>query len=73
MTDGGTVIWRWESDPFGSTAAQEDPDGDLVLFVYNLRFPGQFLDSETGNRCQVYFRSSFLGLPWPFVEYLCWL
>lgn len=48
ITDGNTVIWRWESDPFGSTAAQEDPDGDLTVFTYNLRFPGQYYDQETG-------------------------
>jgi RHS repeat-associated protein len=48
ITDGNTVIWRWESDPFGTTAAQEDPDGDLTDFTYNLRFPGQYYDGETG-------------------------
>jgi RHS repeat-associated protein len=42
-----TVIWRWESDPFGATAAAEDPDGDTVTFTYNLRFPGQYYDAET--------------------------
>ena len=36
ITDGNTAVWRWESDPFGTTAAQEDPDGDLVDFTYNL-------------------------------------
>ena len=48
ITDSGTVIWRWESDPFGTTAPDEDPDGDLTQFTYNLRFPGQYYDSETG-------------------------
>ena len=42
------VVWRWDSDPFGTTAANEDPDGDSTLFVYNLRFPGQYYDEETG-------------------------
>jgi RHS repeat-associated protein len=42
------AVWRWDSDPFGTTAANEDPDGDLESFVYNLRFPGQYLDDETG-------------------------
>jgi RHS repeat-associated protein len=42
------VVWRWDSDPFGTTAAGEDPDGDSNLFSYNLRFPGQYLDAETG-------------------------
>ena len=56
ITDSGTVIWRWESDPFGLTAAQEDPDGDLVDFTYNLRFPGQYYDSESGLHYN-YFRT----------------
>jgi len=55
ITDGNTVIWRWESDPFGTTPAQEDPDGDSTLFTYNLRFPGQYFDMETGQHYN-YFR-----------------
>ena len=42
------IVWRWDSDPFGTTAANEDPDGDSQAFVYNLRFPGQYADSESG-------------------------
>ncbi|HLA74959.1 MAG TPA: RHS repeat-associated core domain-containing protein [Gammaproteobacteria bacterium] len=42
------IVWRWDSDPFGVGAANEDPDGDLVKFNYNLRFPGQYFDKETG-------------------------
>jgi RHS repeat-associated protein len=56
ITNGNTVIWRWESDPFGTTAAQEDPDGDLTNFTYNLRFPGQYFDGETGLHYN-YFRT----------------
>lgn len=49
ITDtNGVVIWRWESTPFGVGGADEDPDGDGVYFVYNLRFPGQYFDEETG-------------------------
>jgi len=61
----GRVVWRWDSDPFGATAenedhglddshafgskkADEDPDRDGQRFVYNLRFPGQYYDKETG-------------------------
>ena len=41
------IVWRWDSDPFGADAANQDPDADTVAFVYNLRFPGQYLDTET--------------------------
>lgn len=47
VSDADTAIWRWESDPFGSDAAEEDPDEDLTGFTYNLRFPGQYYDAET--------------------------
>jgi len=42
------VVWRWDSDAFGAGVANEDPDGDGVKFTYNLRFPGQYFDKETG-------------------------
>ena len=42
------IVWRWDSDPYGVTAANEDPDGDSQLFTFNLRFPGQYWDAETG-------------------------
>ena len=49
ITDASqTVIWRWDSAPFGRTAPDEDPDGDGQLFSFNLRFPGQLFDPETG-------------------------
>lgn len=49
ITDGSNkVVWRWDSGPFGTDAANEDPDGDGQKFSYNLRFPGQYYDRETG-------------------------
>lgn len=42
------VVWRWDSDAFGTSTANEDPDGDGVKFTYNPRFPGQYFDKETG-------------------------
>jgi RHS repeat-associated protein len=41
------IAWRWDSDPFGTTAPNQNPQA-LGTFVYNPRFPGQYYDSETG-------------------------
>jgi RHS repeat-associated protein len=43
----GTLAWRWDTDPFGTTGANQNPAG-LGTFVYNLRFPGQYSQAETG-------------------------
>ncbi len=43
-----TIVWQWNSDPFGNTT----PTGSLT---YNLRFPGQYYDAETGHNYN-YFR-----------------
>jgi len=39
--------WRWDADPFGTAAANQNPAG-LGVFTYNLRFPGQYYQAETG-------------------------
>jgi RHS repeat-associated protein len=44
----GTVVWRWDSDAFGLGDADTDPDSDTNLVNIRLRFPGQYLDEETG-------------------------
>jgi RHS repeat-associated protein len=41
------IVWRWDTDPFGTAAPNQNPAG-LGTFVYNLRYPGQYYDSETG-------------------------
>ncbi len=41
------VVWRWDSDPFGTQAANENPSS-LGTFQYNLRFPGQIFDGVAG-------------------------
>lgn len=46
--DTGKTVWRWDSEAFGSSMANEDPDKDGKAFVYNLRFPGQYYDPLTG-------------------------
>jgi len=43
LTDsGGSVVWRGDYDPFGKV---NNITGSVT---YNLRFPGQYYDSETG-------------------------
>jgi RHS repeat-associated protein len=41
------IVWRWYSEAFGNSVANEDPSG-LGSFEFNLRFPGQVYDRETG-------------------------
>ncbi|MFY9329959.1 MAG: RHS repeat-associated core domain-containing protein [Georgfuchsia sp.] len=41
------VMWQWESEPFGNTLPNQNPQGQGT-FVYALRFPGQVFDPETG-------------------------
>jgi len=41
------LVWRWDTaDPFGSLPANSNPSG-LGTFTFNLRFPGQYFDSES--------------------------
>jgi RHS repeat-associated protein len=41
------LAWRWDADPFGTAAPNQNPAG-LGTFLYNLRFPGQYYQAETG-------------------------
>jgi RHS repeat-associated protein len=41
------IMWRWDQDPFGTAVPNQNPQA-LGTFVYNLRFPGQYYDPETG-------------------------
>lgn len=53
--------WEWPNDDsFGNNLPNEDPAG-LGAFAYNLRFPGQYYDQETGTSYNYYrdFDSSF--------------
>lgn len=48
MDETGKVVWRWESDAFGSTAPNEDTDSDGNLTTVNLRKLGEYADVESG-------------------------
>jgi RHS repeat-associated protein len=47
------VLWEWESKPFGESLANEDVDEDNKKFTLNLRFPGQYFDSETAHHYNI--------------------
>jgi RHS repeat-associated protein len=46
-TTDNKLRWRWDHDPFGIVIPSQNPQS-LGSFVYNLRYPGQAYDSETG-------------------------
>jgi RHS repeat-associated protein len=41
------ILWRWDADPFGTTLPNQNPQGQGT-FIYNLRYPGQYYQAETG-------------------------
>jgi RHS repeat-associated protein len=47
--------WSWDPSPFGDGALANDNPAALGSFKYNLRFPGQYFDSEA-NLYYNYFR-----------------
>lgn len=49
------LMWNWgNNEPFGGNTPNQNPNG-LGIVTYNLRFPGQYYDSETGSHYN-YFR-----------------
>jgi len=56
----GNRDWLWDSAPFGDTAANEQPTAGIPNFTFNLRFPGQQYDRETGTHYN-YFRDYEAG------------
>jgi len=48
------LVWKWDSDAFGKTAALEDVDGNAQNVTFNFRFPGQYYDVETGLHYNYY-------------------
>jgi predicted phage tail protein len=53
------TVWKNPplTEPFGMTLPDGDPDGDGQAFTFNLRFPGQYYDQETGTHYN-YFRDN---------------
>jgi len=48
------IMWQWDNlDPYGVNAANENP-ASQGTFHYNLRFPGQYYDAETGTHYNYY-------------------
>ncbi|MFA0813730.1 RHS repeat-associated core domain-containing protein [Microbulbifer epialgicus] len=45
-TNENAIVWRWDSDAFGHTEPNVDPDGDFNLVEVSLRFPGQIKGEE---------------------------
>ena len=43
------IIWRWNltNTAFGEHAATADPDANSLSYTFNLRYPGQWYDSES--------------------------
>lgn len=43
------AVWEWPiGEPYGSDVANQDPSSTGLSFEFNLRFPGQYFDNETG-------------------------
>jgi RHS repeat-associated protein len=48
MDGANTIRWRWLGEPFGTTAAENQPTAGQAALPIPLRMPGQMLDTETG-------------------------
>ncbi len=48
--DSQQVVWRWDSDAFGSVEPVTDVDGDGSHVNVENRFAGQYADGESGLR-----------------------
>jgi RHS repeat-associated protein len=43
----GTAVWAWTPQPYGENQPNSNPKG-MGTFTYNLRYPGQYYDTESG-------------------------
>jgi len=48
------AVWAWDPQAFGDNLPNQNPSG-LGTFTFNLRFPGQYYDAESGKSYN-YFR-----------------
>lgn len=49
LNQSNQIVWSWDlREAFGYHAPNEDVDGNGTYFEFNLRFPGQWFDKETG-------------------------
>jgi len=54
ITDqSNTLVWSWESDPFGMLPPNEAPVSSM-RFTFNPRFPGQYFDKESNLHYNYY-------------------
>ncbi len=44
----GKIVWQNLPSPYGVSKVNDDPDGDGNKINFNVRFPGQYFDQETG-------------------------
>jgi RHS repeat-associated protein len=48
------AVWSWTPNPFGENAPNNNPLGLSTQFNWNARFPGQYLDKESGVAQNMY-------------------
>jgi RHS repeat-associated protein len=49
ITDAdGDVVWTSQQRAFGAAVVDQDPDGDGIQTIFNMRLPGQYADTESG-------------------------
>lgn len=77
----GQAVWAWNITSFGANPPNENPS-ELGTFTYNLRYPSQYYDAESGLHYYNYFRdydpkigryrgsSDSVGLAWAAVAAL---
>ncbi|MEW8000867.1 MAG: RHS repeat-associated core domain-containing protein [Candidatus Thiodiazotropha endolucinida] len=46
--EAGVMIWQAHYQPFGEVEELTDVDGDGEVYTFNLRYPGQYHDRESG-------------------------